>query len=77
MRTKSFLGEFEQMVLLAVLQLKGEAHAPDITRELEASAENGRLPSEGRSGCCSRIESATSLVFMQVPLLRSGKLERT
>ncbi|MGD8817642.1 MAG: helix-turn-helix transcriptional regulator [Acidobacteriota bacterium] len=36
---KSFLGEFEQMVLLAVLQLKEEAHAPDVAAELERSAQ--------------------------------------
>lgn len=40
-----FLGEFEQVVLLAVLQLGDEAHGPDISRELEARA--GRSVSRG------------------------------
>ena len=36
--TKQHLGEFEQMVLLAVLQLKESAYAPDISHQLEKSA---------------------------------------
>ncbi|MGD8330647.1 MAG: PadR family transcriptional regulator [Acidobacteriota bacterium] len=43
--SKSYLGEFEQLVLLAVLQRQGEAHAPAISRELEQSA--GRKVSRG------------------------------
>jgi len=35
---KSFLGEFEQMVLLAVLQQKERAFALEVRRELERSA---------------------------------------
>jgi DNA-binding PadR family transcriptional regulator len=35
---KQYLGEFEQMVLLAALQLNETAYAPDIGRELERSA---------------------------------------
>lgn len=35
---KQYLGELEQMVLLAVLQLDESAYAPEIGRELEASA---------------------------------------
>ena len=42
---KPYLGEFEQVVLLAVLQLGTEAHAPAIGRKLEASA--GRRVSRG------------------------------
>ena len=34
-----FVGEFEQMILLAVLQLGDNAHGPDISEELEARAE--------------------------------------
>jgi len=45
MAEKSFLGEFEQMVVLAILQLKDDAHAPAVTAELEASA--GRTVSQG------------------------------
>lgn len=35
---KSFLGEFEQMVLLAVLQQGDEAFALEVRREIERSA---------------------------------------
>jgi len=42
---KSHLGEFEQLVLLAVLQRQGDAHAPAISRELERGA--GRKVSRG------------------------------
>ena len=45
MADKNFLGEFEQMVLLAILQLKDDAHAPAVTAELESSA--GRTVSQG------------------------------
>lgn len=45
MGNKQFLGEFEQMVLLAILQLGEEAHAPDVTMMLESSA--GRTVSQG------------------------------
>jgi len=43
--TKPYLGEFEQLVLLATLQLKDEAHAPAIGRELQDTA--GRRVSRG------------------------------
>jgi PadR family transcriptional regulator, regulatory protein PadR len=36
---KSFLGEFEQMVLLAVLQAGDEAFALEVRREIERSAD--------------------------------------
>jgi len=42
---KQFLGEFEQMVMLAILQLGEQAHAPDVTEELERAA--GRTVSQG------------------------------
>lgn len=42
---KSFLGELEQMILLAILRLENVAHAPDIARVLENSA--GRTLSRG------------------------------
>ncbi len=38
MPPKTFLGEFEQMVLLAILQRGENANALEIRRELEASA---------------------------------------
>lgn len=39
MPPKSFLGEFEQMVLLAVLAGENDASGVDISQELERSAE--------------------------------------
>jgi len=39
MAPKTFLGEFEQMVLLAILQRGENANALEIRRELEASAD--------------------------------------
>jgi len=40
-----YLGEFEQLVLLAILRLGGDAHGVGIGRELEAQA--GRIVSRG------------------------------
>lgn len=37
----AYLGEFEQLLLLAVLRLGSEAFGPDIARELEARADRG------------------------------------
>ena len=45
MADRAFLGEFEQMLLLAVLQLGEEAFGPGISRELENRA--GRQVSRG------------------------------
>jgi DNA-binding PadR family transcriptional regulator len=45
MAPKSYLGEFEQMVLLAILQRGETANALEIRRELEASA--GRSVTKG------------------------------
>jgi DNA-binding PadR family transcriptional regulator len=45
MPTNSFIGEFEQMVLLAILQRGENANALEIRRELESSA--GRRVSKG------------------------------
>ena len=45
MGRQGFLGEFEQMVLLAVLQLDDQAYGPNISEELEARA--GRQVSRG------------------------------
>ncbi len=39
MNKKSYLGEFEQVVLLAILQLKDGAYGPDISRKLEDDAD--------------------------------------
>ena len=38
MASNGFLGEFEQMVLLAILQGRDHANAYEVRRELEASA---------------------------------------
>ena len=45
MSPKSFLGEFEQMVLLAILQQEKKAFALEVRREIERSA--GRDVSRG------------------------------
>jgi DNA-binding PadR family transcriptional regulator len=45
MGTNTFLGEFEQMVLLAILQKGDKANALEIRRELEESA--GRKVTKG------------------------------
>ena len=45
MSPKSFLGEFEQMVLLAILQRQKKAFALEVRREIERSA--GRSVSRG------------------------------
>ena len=45
MTTPAYLGEFEQLLLLAVLRLGSEAFGLDIARELEARA--GRCVSRG------------------------------
>jgi len=41
----AYLGEFEQLLLLAVLRVGSDAFAPDVARELEARA--GRKVSRG------------------------------
>ena len=43
--TRSYLGEFEHLVLLAILRLGDEAYAPAILEELETRT--GRPPSAG------------------------------
>ena len=45
MSLKNYLGEFEQMVLLAILQSGGEAFGLEVRREIEASS--GRRVSRG------------------------------
>ena len=45
MPSKTFLGEFEQMILLAILQGGEDANAFEVRRELEASA--GRTVTKG------------------------------
>jgi PadR family transcriptional regulator len=43
--SQGYLGEFEQMVLLSIMRLEGEAYGLAIREELETIA--GRLPSSG------------------------------
>jgi len=43
--SQEYVGEFEQMVLLAILRLRGEAYGLAIREELEEVA--GRTPSSG------------------------------
>ncbi|KPJ89308.1 MAG: hypothetical protein AMS18_12560 [Gemmatimonas sp. SG8_17] len=45
MKRRGTIGEFEQLVLLAILQLKSEAYGPNISEELERKA--GRRVSRG------------------------------
>ena len=45
MGRKGYLGEFEQLVLLAALRLEGDAYGPSIAGELESRA--GRRVSRG------------------------------
>lgn len=42
---KAFLGDLEQMILLAILRLEDEAHAPEVAALLESDA--GRTVSRG------------------------------
>ncbi len=41
MPAKNYLGEFEQLLLLAILQLRENAYAPNISRVLEEKAGRG------------------------------------
>ena len=41
MSAKHYLGEFEQLVLLSILQLREDAYAPNISRVLEEKAGRG------------------------------------
>jgi DNA-binding PadR family transcriptional regulator len=55
MNRAAYLGEFEQLVLLATLRLRGEARGPAIAAELEARA--GRRVSRGALyGTLDRLE---------------------
>lgn len=55
MARKSFVGEFEQVVLLAILQLDGEAYAPNVARHLRSSVD--RKVSRGALySCLNQLE---------------------
>ena len=52
---KSFLGEFEQTVMLAILQLGDRAYAPDIAQHLDTSI--GRAVTRGALySCLNQLE---------------------
>lgn len=72
MRRKGYLGEFEQLVLLAALRLADEAYAPGIARELEERA--GRQVSRGALyGTLDRLEGKGFLSWSEDP----GTAERS
>ncbi len=50
MGRKGFISEFEQMVLLSILQLNEDAYAPNVARHLEATV--GRTVSRGALYSC-------------------------
>ena len=64
MGKKGFIGEFEQVVLLAILQLKDQAYATDISRKLESDAGRpSREPGDESSANRSR----------RIPLQQEGQ----
>jgi DNA-binding PadR family transcriptional regulator len=69
---KSVIGEFEQMVLLAILQLGGDAYAPGIARHLEASV--GRTLSRGALySCLHQLENKGYLHWsLEAPTAERG-----
>lgn len=72
MRRKGYLGEFEQLVLLATLRLKGEAYGPGIAAELEGRA--GRRVSRGALyATLDRLEGKGFLVWSEA----EGTAERS
>lgn len=76
MAPKSFLGEFELMVLLAILQCGDEANGYEVRRELEESA--GRTVSKGAFyTTLDRLEGKGYLSWeARVPAGSSGSLPR-
>lgn len=55
MGRRSVVGEFEQVVLLAILQLGGDAYAPNVARHLESAV--GRKVSRGALySCLNQLE---------------------
>jgi len=66
-----FLGEFEQMVLLAILRLRDEAHVVSILRELDARA--GRSVSRGT--CYKTLERMEAKGLLEWTI-ESGPPER-
>lgn len=55
MARSSGVGEFEQVVLLAILQLRGDAYAPNVARHLESEVD--RQVSRGALySCLNQLE---------------------
>ncbi len=72
MRRKGYLGEFEQLVLLATLRLREQAHGPAIAAELEEQA--GRRVSRGALyGTLDRLDRKGFLTWTSDP----GAAERS
>lgn len=72
MRRTGYLGEFEQLVLLATLRLRGRAYGPSIAAELEERA--GRRVSRGALyGTLDRLEGKEFLSW----IVDSGSEERS
>ncbi len=72
MRRTRYLGEFEQLVLLATLRLRGQAYGPAIAAELEERA--GRRVSRGALyGTLDRLEGKGFLNWT----MESGTEERS
>lgn len=66
MRRARYLGEFEQLVLLATLRLRGQAYGPAIAAELEERA--GRRVSRGALyGTLDRLEGKGFLTWSVDP----------
>jgi DNA-binding PadR family transcriptional regulator len=64
MRAHAPLGEFEQLVLCAILQRDGEAHGIEIRREIEARAER-RVSRGALYTALERLESKGLLEWRQ------------
>ena len=69
---KGYIGEFEQVVLLAILQLGEDAHAPSVARHLEASI--GRTVTRGALySCLNQLEQKDFLRWTEdVPTPERG-----
>jgi PadR family transcriptional regulator len=77
MTSRAWLGEFEQVVLLAILRLEGDAYAPAILEEIEART--GRPSSRGSIYVTlDRLESKGMLESSQSagPAERGGRPRR-
>ena len=77
MAPKSFLGEFEQMVLLAILQRGENANALEIRRELEQSADR-KVAKGAFYTTLDRLEKKKYLTWVARPVAegRSGLPQR-